>query len=71
VKANECFQKALQLDPGYAPAWAGVAQVALRQVANGYAPSPTPLHARTPRPKKPCSSIRPTPRASLHWGGRA
>ncbi|MHB8476890.1 MAG: TIR domain-containing protein [Steroidobacteraceae bacterium] len=38
VKANECFQKALQLDPGYAPAWAGVAQAALRQVANGYAP---------------------------------
>jgi TolB-like protein/cytochrome c-type biogenesis protein CcmH/NrfG len=38
VKANECFQKALQLDPGYAPAWADVAQVALRQVANGYAP---------------------------------
>jgi len=38
VKANECFQKALQLDPGYAPAWAGVAQVALRQVANAYAP---------------------------------
>jgi TolB-like protein/tetratricopeptide (TPR) repeat protein len=38
VKANESFQKALQLDPGYAPAWAGVAQVALRQVANGYAP---------------------------------
>jgi TolB-like protein len=38
VKANECFQKALQLEPGYAPAWAGAAQVALRQVANGYAP---------------------------------
>jgi TolB-like protein/tetratricopeptide (TPR) repeat protein len=38
VKANECFQKALQLDPGYAPAWAGVAQVAMRQVSNGYAP---------------------------------
>ena len=38
VKANECFQKALQIDPGYAPAWVGVARVALRQVANGYLP---------------------------------
>jgi TolB-like protein/tetratricopeptide (TPR) repeat protein len=38
VKANECYQKALQLDPGYAPAWTGVAHVALRQVANAYAP---------------------------------
>jgi serine/threonine-protein kinase len=38
VKANESFQKALQRDPGYAPAWAAVAQVALRQVANGYGP---------------------------------
>ena len=38
MRANECFQKALQLEPGYAPAWAGAAQVALRQVANGYAP---------------------------------
>jgi len=38
VKADEYFQQALQLDPGYAPAWAGLAQVALRQVANGYTP---------------------------------
>jgi TolB-like protein len=38
VKANECFQKALQIDAGYAPAWAAVAQVAIRQVANSYTP---------------------------------
>ena len=37
-KASDYFQKALQIDPGYAPAWAGLAHIALRQVANGYVP---------------------------------
>ena len=37
-KAGAYFQKALDLEPGYAPAWAGLAAVATRQVANGYVP---------------------------------
>jgi TolB-like protein/Tfp pilus assembly protein PilF len=36
AKANDCFKRALALDPTYAPAWAGIATVATRQVANGY-----------------------------------
>jgi TolB-like protein len=36
VKANDYFQRALALDPGYAAAWAGVGEVVDRQVANGY-----------------------------------
>ena len=36
AKANDCFKRALVLDPTYAPAWAGIATVATRQVANGY-----------------------------------
>ena len=36
VKANDCFKRALALDASYAPAWAGIATVATRQVANGY-----------------------------------
>ncbi|HYC09247.1 MAG TPA: TIR domain-containing protein [Steroidobacteraceae bacterium] len=38
AKAGSYFQKALDLEPAYAPAWAGLAHVALRQVANGYVP---------------------------------
>jgi TolB-like protein/Flp pilus assembly protein TadD len=36
VKAEDCFKRALALDPSFAPAWAGIAIVATRQVANGY-----------------------------------
>jgi TolB-like protein/Tfp pilus assembly protein PilF len=36
AKANDCFKRALALDATYAPAWAGIATVAARQVANGY-----------------------------------
>jgi TolB-like protein/tetratricopeptide (TPR) repeat protein len=36
AKANDCFKRALALDATYAPAWAGIATVASRQVANGY-----------------------------------
>jgi len=36
VKAENCFKRALALDPSFAPAWAGIAIVATRQVANGY-----------------------------------
>jgi TolB-like protein/tetratricopeptide (TPR) repeat protein len=36
AKANDCFKRALALDATYAPAWAGIATVATRQVANGY-----------------------------------
>ena len=36
AKAGSYFQKALDLEPAYAPAWAGLAHVALREVANGY-----------------------------------
>ena len=35
-KANDYFKRALALDATYAPAWAGIATVATRQVANGY-----------------------------------
>jgi TolB-like protein/Tfp pilus assembly protein PilF len=40
TKAGAYFQRALDLEPGYAPAWAGLALVAARQVANGYVPVP-------------------------------
>jgi TolB-like protein/Tfp pilus assembly protein PilF len=36
AKANDYFQRALALDATYAPAWASIATVATRQVANGY-----------------------------------
>ncbi len=36
VKAEDCFRRALALDATYAPAWAGIATVASRQMANGY-----------------------------------
>jgi TolB-like protein/tetratricopeptide (TPR) repeat protein len=36
AKADDTFHKALQIDPAYAPAWVGLASVAVRQVANGY-----------------------------------
>jgi TolB-like protein/Tfp pilus assembly protein PilF len=36
AKANDYFRRALALDPTYAPAWASIATVATRQVANGY-----------------------------------
>jgi TolB-like protein/tetratricopeptide (TPR) repeat protein len=36
AKADDCFKRALALDATYAPAWAGIATVAVRQVANGY-----------------------------------
>lgn len=36
VKANDYFKRALKLDATYAPAWAAMATVATRQVANGY-----------------------------------
>ena len=36
AKADDCFKRALALDASYAPAWAGIATVATRQVANGY-----------------------------------
>jgi TolB-like protein/predicted negative regulator of RcsB-dependent stress response len=36
AKANDYFKRALALDATYAPAWAALATVASRQVANGY-----------------------------------
>jgi TolB-like protein/Tfp pilus assembly protein PilF len=36
AKASDYFQKALQIDPAYAPSWAALAYVAVRQIANGY-----------------------------------
>ncbi len=36
AKADDCFKRALALDANYAPAWAGIATVAIRQAANGY-----------------------------------
>jgi TolB-like protein/Tfp pilus assembly protein PilF len=36
AKANDYFKRALALDPTFAPAWASIATVATRQVANGY-----------------------------------
>lgn len=36
AKADDCFKRALALDATYAQAWAGIATVATRQVANGY-----------------------------------
>jgi tetratricopeptide (TPR) repeat protein len=36
AKANDSFKRALALDASYAPAWAGIATVGVRQVANGY-----------------------------------
>jgi TolB-like protein/cytochrome c-type biogenesis protein CcmH/NrfG len=36
AKADDCFKRALALDATYAPAWAGIATVAIRQAANGY-----------------------------------
>jgi TolB-like protein/tetratricopeptide (TPR) repeat protein len=36
AKANDYFKRALALDATYAPAWAGIATVATRQVANGH-----------------------------------
>jgi TolB-like protein/Tfp pilus assembly protein PilF len=38
IKASAHFQRALDLEPRYAPAWAGLALVAVRQVANSYVP---------------------------------
>jgi TolB-like protein/Tfp pilus assembly protein PilF len=38
TKAGGYFRRALDLEPKYAPAWAGLALVASRQVANGYGP---------------------------------
>jgi TolB-like protein/tetratricopeptide (TPR) repeat protein len=35
AKANDCFKRALTLDAAYAPAWAGIATVAIRRAANG------------------------------------
>jgi len=35
-RANDYFKRALALDATYAPAWAAIATVATRQVANGY-----------------------------------
>jgi tetratricopeptide (TPR) repeat protein len=39
AKARDCYERALQIDPRYAPAWAAIASVASRQVANGYGPT--------------------------------
>ena len=36
AKAEDCFRRALALDPSFAPAWAGIAIIATRRVANGY-----------------------------------
>jgi TolB-like protein/Tfp pilus assembly protein PilF len=36
AKANDYFKHALALDPTYAPAWASIATVATRLLANGY-----------------------------------
>jgi TolB-like protein/Tfp pilus assembly protein PilF len=36
AKANDYFKRAIALDATYAPAWAGIASVATRQVANSY-----------------------------------
>ncbi|HZF14637.1 MAG TPA: tetratricopeptide repeat protein [Steroidobacteraceae bacterium] len=35
-KALDLFQQARDLDPNYAPAWAGIASTTMRQLANGY-----------------------------------
>lgn len=35
-KALDLFERARALDPNYAPAWAGIASVTMRQLANGY-----------------------------------
>jgi TolB-like protein/predicted negative regulator of RcsB-dependent stress response len=35
-KAIDSFRRALAIDPGYAPAWAGLAFAHFREVANGY-----------------------------------
>lgn len=40
LNAASYFQQALQQDAGYAPAWAGLALVATRQIANSYVPVP-------------------------------
>jgi TolB-like protein/Flp pilus assembly protein TadD len=37
-KAIGYYEQALQLDPGYAPAWVGLAEVHLRQAATGHVP---------------------------------
>jgi TolB-like protein/cytochrome c-type biogenesis protein CcmH/NrfG len=37
-KAIDCYRKALDLDPAYAPAWAGLSYAIFRQIANGYIP---------------------------------
>ncbi|HEY2677484.1 MAG TPA: TIR domain-containing protein [Steroidobacteraceae bacterium] len=40
-KSIECYRKAIAIDPGYAPAWAGMSYAIFRQVANGDVPIPT------------------------------
>ncbi len=39
AKAVETFQRAIDLDPGYAPAWAGLSWSTFRQLANGQIPA--------------------------------
>ncbi|MGH9492554.1 MAG: protein kinase domain-containing protein [Terriglobales bacterium] len=38
-KAVDYFQQAIKLDPGYAPAWVGLARAQARQAGGGYAPA--------------------------------
>jgi TolB-like protein/cytochrome c-type biogenesis protein CcmH/NrfG len=45
-KAIDFWQRALALDPNYAPAWALLSRAYYRQVANGYVPAPAGI-ART------------------------
>ena len=39
AKSVETFQRAIDLDPGYAPAWAGLSWSTFRQLANGQIPA--------------------------------
>ena len=45
-RAEEYFRQALERDPGYAPAWAGLSQVYLRQANLGFLPSVDDGHRR-------------------------
>jgi TolB-like protein len=38
LKSIDCYRRAIALDPGYAPAWAGLSYAIFRQAANSYVP---------------------------------